>query len=351
MTSTTRVGLNLSEAVLGSGMLLVLPIALSLAGRAAPATWLVVLAGGATFSLTFAMLALVRTGAGSIADVSGAVLGRWARQTVLVVYIGGFTVGQAAIALGAGGFLAEALHSPGRSVDAVALLVAATTGAVAGVELGGRGRGWRLGVTGVLAALACAHPTLFVGAGLLQLARHRNVGAAAFLLLFAGVGWEVSARLAPSLGSRGRVVWAVALGAGLVTAVYLPLALVLRARTNSGAGPAPRLVALAAAVVLGLYCLTGIRSAARMVSILGGPDRPWVSLAIGGASVGAVLAALAFDSGVAGLLVVPCLAAWIGYFLATAAIIRGGSPGTRFVGAALLAGLSVLLLRAGTALV
>jgi amino acid efflux transporter len=349
MEPATRAGAELAGAVLGAGLLIAPPVVASVAGTLAPAAWLIHLGAGAVFSAVLAVLACTATGAGSIADVTGTVLGGWARRTVLWAYLGGFTVGQAAIALAAGGLIAAALgvpgHSGGASGLALAILAAATAGAVAGVGLGHRARRWRLVITGLLALVGCARPELFGAAALLSSSSHPRLAAAVFLLFFAGVGWEASARLAPGTGAPLRTV---AVGALLVTAVYMSLALLLSVRGPgaSATGPVIRAAAFAGGLVLMSYCLTNIIGAARFVVALGGPDRPWVRLAVGGTSMLTVALAFRVGWGVAALLTVPCLAAWIGYVLATFAAVRNGGARIQLVGVSLLFGFTIMLLAA-----
>lgn len=367
-------GFGLVEAVLGAGLLIVPPVVAGAAGVSAPAAWLAHLVGGAVFAAVLGLMASAHTGAGSIAEVTGRALGRWAERVVLLVYLGGFVVGQAAIALAAGGLLAAGLtggapvpgaagfvrlampgeavsvHAapPGWSVAAVGLLGLAAAGAVAGVRLTDPVRRWRLIVTGVVAVVVCLQPRVLATAGLLPSEPSGQFTVAVFLLFFAGVGWEASARLAPPLGDRSRIVGAMVLGAALVAVAYLTLALLLRGRPGPGEWPGEpallgRVGALAAAVLLTAYCVTNLQAVGRFLAALGGPTGRAGVAAGGVASLASLLTALLSGWRVADVLLVPCLAAWVGYSLAMVAAVRVGSVILRVVASMLLAGLFTLL--------
>lgn len=353
MAAVHRTGFQLSEAVLGSGMLLIPPIILGFAGSAAPAAWMAHLTGGAALSLLVGLVAYERKGAGSIADLGGAILGRWAYYSISIAYLVGFTVGQAAIALAGGGFVAGSIGSSQRAAYGAALLLAATAAAVAGVELGRRARRLRLGLTATLAMLAALRPEVLVSSGLLQPVRRRELGAAMLLLLFAGVGWESSGRRSADLTSRNQVITSVAIGAALVAVALLLPVLTLQKRAGAIANDdvLTRTVAAAAALVLWSYCVAGLAAAAAMITELGGSNRRWVRAAVGAASTAALLITLALGTGVVGLLLVPCLAAWVAYTLLTWAMARTGSPRRRTASAGLFISVSMLLPWAATAAV
>jgi amino acid efflux transporter len=341
-----RAGFGLAEGVFGAGLLLVPPMVAGLAGAAAPAAWLVHLAVGSAFSLALGLFAHAGGVPRSIAQVTGAALGRRAGRTVLALYLTGFTVGQAAIALAAGGFAAVGAGSAGTRGAVVAgclLLAAATAAAALGIRLTDRGRRLRLAVTAALAVYGCARPGWFAAAHLLPDRPHWFAWAV-FLAFFAGVGWESSTRIAPGLASRRQVTRAVALGATLVGLGYVGLALLLRARSPT-ASMAPdgldRVAALAAAAVLAGYCLTNLPAAGRFALALrpaaagtpAGAVRPPVvpMVLVGTVGIGLVLLAATAGWTPARLLVGPCLATWAGYLLAMLGTARAGTGPERLV--------------------
>jgi hypothetical protein len=342
-SAALRLGVRLAGSVLGVGMLLVPPVALGLAGTAAPAAWLVHLALGASVAVALGLLARSRPeGSGFIADLTGSVLGTWARHTVLALYLAGFVGGQAAIAVAAGGFATVALGGSNTAsvvpVVAGLVLVAATAGAALGVTLGDRGRRVRLAATGVLAFVGCVRPELFVGTGLVPTG-DTWFGAAVFLMFFAGVGWETTARLGPDSRGPGEFLAAVVTGVLLFGAVNVGLSWMLQSQPAGNTGTFVRAAALAATMLLGAFCLTNIAAAARFAGRLGLPGGP---VAVGCGCLGVLLVANFAHWGTAELLVVPAAATMAAYLLAMAAAVRGGRTPARLFGAAALLGMIVL---------
>ncbi|MBM9504111.1 hypothetical protein [Actinacidiphila acididurans] len=265
MTVPLREGLAVAEGVLGAGLLLMPPVAAGLAGGAAPWAWAFTLGTGTLFCLAIGALALSRTGPGSLAEVTGRALGPRAEDAVTALYLAGFTVGQAAIALAAWRLAAAGLGTGTGQAAWWALLVPvlATGFAARGVLPPAGWRRARPAAAWLLAVVLCADPALLSAAGLVPGGGHRW-WAAAFLLLFAGVGWERVARIAPGLAGLRRTAAAVLTGALLVTAACLVPALWLRAALppSPGApGPVTRTAAVAAALLLATYCATNIEAA------------------------------------------------------------------------------------------
>ncbi|MGH3934302.1 MAG: hypothetical protein ACRDS1_04885 [Pseudonocardiaceae bacterium] len=314
-----RAGLGLAGSVLGAGMLLVPPVTAGLAGDRAPAAWLITLVVGASFSACLGLVARsLPEEHTSIFDVVGATLGDWARRLVLATYLAGFVIGQGAIAVAAGHFLGYGLGLPEHAYLLGALVLAlATVASAGGVVLGGRVGRLRLAVTGAIALACCAWPQVFTASALL-VSDPQWFGGALLVVLFAGVGWESSARIAPGLAGSRTVIRGVAMGAGLVLAGYLLLVVVLSQRLPvEGAGSsALRGLAVLAAVVLAGYCMTNITTAARFGHALGGPGGPVTRAGVGAAGVAVVAIAALPGWTVAGLLVGPSLAAWLSYLLA-----------------------------------
>jgi len=254
----------------------------------------------------------------SIFDVVGATLGGRVRRVVLATYLAGFVIGQGAIAVAAGGFLAYGLGQPEHAYLLGALVLASATAAsTGGVVLGDRGRRLRLAVTGAIALACCALPQVFTAPALL-IPDPNWFGGALFVVLFAGVGWESSARIAPGLADGRTVIRGVAMGAGLVLTGYLLLVVVLSqrlpaARTDSSA---VRGLAVLAAAVLVVYCVTNIAAAARFMHALGGPGGRVARTGVGAAGVAVVAIAAMPGWTVTGLLAGPSLATWLSYLLA-----------------------------------
>lgn len=340
-----RAGARLAGQVLGVGMLLVPPVALGLAGTRAPGAWLVHLALGGTVAVALGLLARSRPGgSGFIADLTGSTLGPWARDTVLALYLAGFVGGQAAIAVAAGGFAAVALGGSSTGpVVAGLVLIAATAGAALGATLGDRGRRIRLAGTGVLAVVGCARPELFTGAGLVP--GGGSWFLAAFLMFFAGVGWETAARFAPGLRRPGELLAAVVTGALLVGTIYIGLSWLLQSRPVGNTDAFVRAAALAATLLLGAFCLTNITAAARFAGRLGLPGGP---VAVGGACLCVLLTANLVGWGTPELLGVPAGATMAAYLLASVAVVRSGRTPDRLFGGAIalfgLIGFAVLLI-------
>lgn len=319
LRAVRRAGLGLAGSVLGAGMLLVPPVTAVLAGDGAPAAWLITLVIGAGFSACLGLVSRSLPDAcESIFDVVGATLGGRARRVVLATYLAGFVIGQGAIAVAAGHFLAYGLGLPGHAYLLGALVLAsATTASAGGVVLGDRARRLRLAVTGVIALACCALPQVFTASALL-VPDPNWFGGALFVVLFAGVGWESSARIAPGLADGRTVIRSVAMGAGLVLAGYLLLVVLLSQRipTAPADSSALRGLAVLAAGALVGYCVTNITAAARFLHALGGPGGRGARTGVGAAGLAVIAIAAIPGWTVAGLLAGPSLATWLSYLLA-----------------------------------
>ncbi|HEY5836772.1 hypothetical protein, partial [Streptomyces sp.] len=349
-----RLGSALAENVLGAGMLVVPPIAAGLAGAFAPAAWAVHLLLGAVFSAALGALALARPAApASIAGLTGAVLGRRAGTALVAVYLCGFVVGQAALATVAGRLAAlvwDATRPAVTLASAALVLAAATAGCLGGVTLGPGARRLRSLVTLALAGYCCARPGLFRAAGLVP--DTHWPAAAVFLLLFAGVGWEGSARLAARAGTRRRLMASVGLGASGVAVVFLGLALLLGDPGSHGPAALNGLdhaAAGCAALLLACYCLTNVAAAAQFARTLGVAGDRTATASVGAWCLAVTLGGAALGLGPAGLLAGPASATLTGYLLACAACLRGGATTARLLSALAAAGLLAVgvLLAAG----
>jgi amino acid efflux transporter len=357
-------GLRLASSILGAGLLLAPPVVAGLAGPAAPAAWLIHLGLGAAFSMALGLHAQARGRPTSIAELTGAALGGWGERAVLASYFGGFTVGQAAIALAAGHFAAVGFGWSQPAAAAAAgcvLLAVATLGAAAGIQLDDRARRCRLAATAALAGYGCARPEWFAAVHLLPDGVRRWFTGAVFVAFFAGVGWESSARIGPSVAGRRRLIGAVLLGAALVGCAYLGLALLLQVRSAGAVGLPDglldRALALAAAATLALYCMTNLTAAAGLARALrarstagtAGPGRVGRTVPpVGAASIGLVVLAAIIGWSPGQLLIGPCLATCTGYLLAGVATARAGAGVSR-VAAGLVAAALIVVLSALTA--
>ena len=327
---TVRAGLGLAASVLGAGMLISPSVVAGVGGRHALAAWVLHLVGGACFSCLIGLLAYTWTGAGSVAEVAGAVLGGWARQTVLVGYLVAFTIGQAAIATAAGAFASAAGESTAVPAAAVLLLTCTMLAATA-VPFTARARRWRFALTAGGALVVALHPQLAAASGLLSPHAGEDLPMALLVLFFAGVGWEAMTRTAPTLAGAGQVVRAVAVGAVLVAGGYLTLALSMPADGSSGEMiPWIRAAGPVIAVVLGLYCVTNIRSAASFLTLLGGPRARLAACIVGLSSLGVLMIAATTGWTVGDLLIGTGFAVWAVYCVAMLAVTRLARAGHRF---------------------
>jgi amino acid efflux transporter len=368
-----EIAAHLSRSVLGAGMVVMPPVVAALAGGHSLLIWSAHILLGGSISLMLAMLVRARVRSTSLAGAVGELLGTWAERAVDGVFAVAFTAGQAAIAWFAATCLLTAAHGslprPGTEdlLLALGILVVAVLAALSPLVLPAavlRVRPWIAGAV----ALACAawgwpgtpatgSHTPFVPSGLTSDGAQWLALAALF---FAGVGWEAVTGIVPTVAAGPRRTAAgVVLGVVCVAAVYLGLAAVQRLAGGTPDGQdsvsAPLRWALAGAttVVLISYCLTNVRTAARIASRLHprgrrtaerGPAKAVI------AAVGAACCAFAWlgdrDGAVPLLLLGPAAAALIGYALAAAAAVRRGSPLLRCAGATVLLvllGMAVLM--------
>jgi amino acid efflux transporter len=337
-TTTARAGAGIAAAVAGAGLLLVPAlVAGAVTPGAAIAGW--VLHGAAGAGLCAAIgVSVRRSPATSLDGLVGAALGSRSGRLVRLVYLVGFTVGQAALAYVAGGLATAGGDGPGRGGVVVAGLAVLAVAAVAAVTGRSWTRSWpplarhlRLAATVLVAAYLCLHPALPVAAGLWSGVPAGSAAVALFLMLFAFVGWERIIRVAPGLPSSRSVVAAAVSGAALATAAYLVLTLLL---AGSAAGGLPsvstpdRVVAVVGAAVLASYCVTNLAAAGGFLRASGRWPARWPARAA--APVVAVVAGAVLSLAVAAqwrtgtLLLVPAAAAWLSYSLAMVAVLRRG---------------------------
>ncbi|MFI0229478.1 amino acid:polyamine antiporter [Streptomyces sp. NPDC017086] len=351
------------RGVLGAGMLVMPPVVAALADGHSLLVWTAHLLLGGSVSLLLAELVRTRVRPMSLAAAVGALLGTWAERTVDGAFAVAFTAGQAAIAwFTATCLLAAADGTPPRPgagglLLALGILVVAVSAALSPLTFPAavlRVRPWAAGAVALASAL-WGRPGVAVDGAHSALAPpglspHGAQWLALAALFFAGVGWEVVTGVVPATAAGARrTAMGVGLGAAGVAAVSLGLAAAQRlapgAPTAADLPPAPLrwVLAGATAVVLTSYCVTNVRTAARITSRLHpggrrvaerGPARPLV------AAVGAACCAFAWagarDGAVPLLLLGPAGAAVIGYALGAAAAVRRGGWLLRCAGAVVL---------------
>jgi hypothetical protein len=347
-----RAGRRMSAGVLGAGLLLSAPITAGLAGELAWLAWVVHLATGGLFCFAVGLLSRQLAVSGGPADLVGVAWGAAASRGVIALYFLGFVFGQAAIALAGGQLVAYGIGRGGArgSELAVALgiIAVAVVVAIAVRTVPGRVRSWRLGLTLVAGLAVCADPVLLRGSELLPALDGLYFWPAVFLLLFAGVGWEQSAKLAPGMRNTRELGVAVACAVGLTAAGYLLVG--LTASTSSSApwqsGFSTGL-ALCAAVLLASYCLTNILAAAGFLGTFTRAGLTARVVAVGGIVAGILLAAYALGARSWQLLAGPAIATWLIYTLTLGSGLRTRSPLLRL---ALLVPLIVLGLTAAVVL-
>ncbi|MEU7560407.1 amino acid:polyamine antiporter [Streptomyces eurythermus] len=363
------------RGVLGAGMLVMPPVVAALARDHSLLVWCAHLLLGGSVSLMLAALVRTRVGPMPLAGAVGALLGTWAERAVDAAFAVAFTAGQAAIAwFTATCLLAAADGAPPRPGAAglplaLGILVVAVAAALSPLTFPAavlRVRPWAAGTV----ALGCV---LWGGPGIPEQGAHSALappelsphGAewlALATLFFAGVGWEAVTGVVPATasGARGTAL-GVCLGIAGVAAVHLGLAAVQRyagavpAAPGASAAPLRWTLAVATAIVLTSYCVTNVRTAARIASRLypggrrttgRGPARALVAAV--GAACCAFARAGAGDGAVPLLLLGPAAAAVIGYALGAAAAVRRGGPVLRCAGVAVLlvlGGVSALTVR------
>ncbi|MFE2418801.1 amino acid:polyamine antiporter [Streptomyces hokutonensis] len=343
----TAIAGGVAREVLGAGMVIMPAVVADLTGDGSLRAWTVHILLGGTVSLLLALLVHGTTRSLSLAATAGATLGPRAAGLVNAVFAAAFTAGQGAIAWFAATCVQAAakgtVQPPGQTGLLIALGVLSTALALALSPLRLpaavlRARPWAAGAV-ALGCAACAWPdapgpdahTPLVPSSL-------QPGAAFWLavaaLFFAGVGWEAVTSVVPGAPTTAsRTAAGVGLGVAVVAAVYLGLAAVRSVADGAGVPEPPAAwvrwtLAGAVLVVLTSYCLTNIRTAARIAAELrpdaAGPRRPLV------AAVGALCCAFAVigarDGSVPLLLLGPAVAAVTGYAAGAVAALRRGGP-------------------------
>ncbi|TVL93006.1 hypothetical protein [Streptomyces sp. SAJ15] len=358
MTPRVPRPLAFAESVLGVGLLLLPPVALAGTGGGGD-TWTAWALLGVFALCWCTALGLAGGSRAGAAALAGDRFGPPAGAAVTAMYLVGFLIGQAAIALAAGRFATAAYGAASWAPYAAgaAVLAAAALLAARGVAPGTAARRVRLAAVVVLTAGFWTWPGLlrgevFDGAG-------QGALPLAFLLLFALVGMETAVPAAGARGRRRGLVPAVGGGVLIVSAGYL-LALRPWVRDADPQPPPDAVAAVwgaAAAAVCLTYCLTNLRAAARFLDTLLATARPGrarpaeparVALCVG-LCLTVLGAAAAGSWGVGALLAGPAAMTWAIYTLVLAvATLPPAGVGPEALGA--LAALLVMTVAAGAAL-
>ncbi len=371
-------GLSLSTRVIGVGIF-ILPGLLSVnAPVYVFAGWISHLVLGFLIATTFGLVSIRAASPRTLADIAEDSLGKRWRTAVDVWYLIGFTVGQAAVALGAAYYAGAALGRAPREGTFLALVVALVASALAAKGLRIRGRG-RYAVVAFIV-------TLFIS-GKCFGAVHRispidqdlgSIDEATFLFTFAFIGWEeafhLRARIAPKKSAVvlsattstvfvGLFYWWVAVAfapRGSEEAVSVPSALMVLPTEGLGS-----VLLMLAAAVSALLCANNIGATGEVATRLCAAETlsPRLlqasSLLVGAAVLIVLRTATAFHVSLATLLLVPNAMAVAIYGVALVAAFKAlprperglavvallGVGGlARFAGPALLAPASGLLL-------
>jgi amino acid efflux transporter len=241
-------------SVIGAGVLVLPGVAARLAGPASLLAWLAVALLGVPIALTFAALAARFPAAGGVAAFTERAFGPALSTVVGWFYFFAASVAQAAVAMTGGHYVAAAFGTDPYIVAALVLTAAVLTN-LRGIRVSA---GAQLGlsaavVTVLVVAAASALPrvsadafTPFAPGG------WDAVGTAAVMVFFSCFGWEAITHLSAEFRDPARdAVRATLLAVGVVTAVYLGIAL--------------------AVVGTGTYG-TPEQDRVAVVALLGGPD-------------------------------------------------------------------------------
>ena len=342
----------------GLGVLLSVPITAGLVGGRSGLAWSAHLVTGGLLCVGLGLRARLPDTTGGVVGLVASAWGRLGGQTVTALYLAGFIVGQAAIVLTAGQFAAYVVDRPGATGvvvgTAITTVVVAATVAATVHAVPAAARHWRIAAAWPVGLALAADPALLRGSGLLPATDVRQFWPAVFLLLFAGVGWEQSAKLAHRVRDTRELVRAVALAVAVISGGgYL-----LAATTASSVGrdattpwPAAGSAALAVAVatLLATFCITNIHTAAGFVRALTRrhPARQLGQVAVVATPILVILvAATHADWRPHELLAGPAVAVWFIYMLALVSGLWGSGPGLKL---ALIAPSVLLLLTAAAA--
>jgi amino acid efflux transporter len=362
-------------AVIGAGVLILPGVAAGAAGPASLLAWLFDGLLGVPIALTFAALASRFPDAGGVATFATRAFGAAAGTIVGWSYFVAAAVAQALVVLTGGHYAADALGLDRAEtfILAGAMLVLAVAANLSGLRVSARLQlGLSAGVALVLVAATLAAIPHMNSAALTPFMPDgwSSVGHAAILLFFAFFGWEAITHLSAEFRDPARdVPRATVLAAGLVTAIYLGVAVAVVATGTYGTdqldrvavahvlgaslGVSAKWVAAGAAVVITLgtanafvaatsrlgYALGRDGSLPRPMAHLSRQDVPDVAIGVVGAiAAGGLGLALLEGWGAEAFLVVPNSLVIVVYIIAMAAGVRllGGSARLVALAAALL---------------
>ena len=272
--------------VLGSGVILLPPLALEGAGSASVAAWVVTLGIMGVFAGVTAALCLRYPGDGGLTEAVGAAFGPGAREACGWLLLGAVCFGPAAVLLTAGQYLARAFPVPGGEVGGAVLLLLLALGLLLR----------RVTFVGTLALGASTLIGAVLFAGSLGVLLHPApvvplpppsplaFGRVLVLLFWAVIGWEILGNYTGEIENPRRTVpRAAGLAFGAVTGIYLVLVTALpRAAASGGGLPslADLLRPLFGGAAEGLLALLGtLLCLCTYLMVVGGVARLGVSMA------------------------------------------------------------------------
>ena len=223
--------------VLGSGVILLPPLALEGAGAASVAAWMVTLGIMGVFAWVTAVLCLRYPGDGGLTEAVGAAFGPESREACGWLLLGAVCFGPAAVLLTAGQYLAEVLPGGGPALGGALLvlslgLLLRRVTFVGALALGASSLIGLVLLAGSLGVLV--HPAPAVS---LPLPSPGAFGRVLVLLFWAVIGWEILGNYTAEVENPGRTIpRAAGLAFGAVAVVYLALVTALPRAAASGGG-------------------------------------------------------------------------------------------------------------------
>ena len=256
----------MTGAVLGSGIIILPPLAIEVAGPWALPAWGVTMLFGVAFAYIFARVGTLFPGEGGAADAVVEAFGPWARDMGAYALSGAALFGPAAVMLTVADYLPPALlpDSPAaRGLAAAVVQVLSALLLAGGLKTMSR-------VTTILATSATG---LLLAGSVATLVFHRSPGAVdalltmppmhvptmgytLLLLFFAVVGWEVVGNYGAEVRDPRRTMVRAALLAGAVVGLVS--------------------LAVAAGLQLGTFPLKAGHGVAGLLHPLFGPLAPWI---------------------------------------------------------------------------
>lgn len=232
-------------ALIGPGLLLVPALAAQAAGPASIVAWAALLVLSAPLAVTFAALGVRHPVAGGVSTYVREGFGAGAAAVTGGWFLGAVLLGTPAVAL-IGGYYVADLTGSGTAVAAavgLAMFVAVVGANLLGLRVSA---GFQLGLSSVLVAvvvvaIAAALPAR-AGDNWTPFAPHGwwSVGTAGSILIWLFVGWEAVAQLAGDFARpETDLPRAMAIAFGVVTAIYVGLAVATIAVTSGTSSRVP----------------------------------------------------------------------------------------------------------------